>query len=433
MIKAGLIGGRLSHSLSPQIHEKYWHLSGKLGRYTLLETTERRLGERLNELQAQGFAGVNVTIPHKTAVMRHLDVISPEADAIGAVNTVHFFSGKRIGHNTDYFGFKSLLEQNGFCLSGRRVVILGSGGAARCALSLAKDEQAAEIYVVSRNPEKADPKLNAVGYDVLNGLDTIDVLINATPAGMSPNIDECPVTDKVIEKCDNVVDMIYNPQRTLLLQRAAKMGKGIANGLWMLCAQALKAQEIWSGKAFDEEICRTIYSGLKAPMPRTNIVLIGMPGSGKSTVGRILAERLFLRFADTDAMIEAQYGLIQTIFDTLGEPAFREMELKAAKQTAGRQNAVISTGGGIVQTGCAMDALKETGVTVYIDRPLDTLLAEVDTTNRPLLAGGRQQLITLWGRRRALYQQYADITVNNSGSAQQCADEIIRKLEDIRK
>ncbi len=433
MIKAGLIGGRLSHSISPQIHEKFWHLTGKLGRYSLLEMTERHLGERLGELQAQGYAGVNVTIPHKTAVMRYLDVLSPEADAIGAVNTVHFFSGKRIGHNTDYFGLKSLLEQNGFGLSGRCVVILGSGGAARCALSLAKDEQAAEVFVVSRSPEKADPKLGAVSYDVLENLDKIDVLINATPVGMSPNVDDCPASDKVIEKCGDVVDMVYNPERTVLLQKAAKMGKGIANGLWMLCAQALKAEEIWTGKEFDEDICRTIYNALKSPVPRTNVVLIGMPGSGKSTIGRSLAERLFMRFSDTDAMIEARHGLIQAIFDAQGEPAFRDMELQAARETANRQNTVISTGGGIVQTAPAMNALKETGLAVYIDRPLETLLAEVDISGRPLLAGGRQQLITLWGRRNALYQQYADLTVINNGSAQQCADEIIRKLEEMKK
>lgn len=433
MIKAGLIGGRLSHSISPQIHEKFWHLAGKMGRYSLFELTERHIGEQLNELQAQGYAGVNVTIPHKTAVMRHLDVLSPEADAIGAVNTVHFYSGKRIGYNTDYYGLKSLLEQNGFGLAGRRVVILGSGGAARCALALAKDEQAAEIFVVSRSPEKADPKLSAVGYDVLERPEPIDVLINATPSGMAPNEDDCPVSDKVIEKCGAVVDMIYNPEHTLLLQKAEKLGKGTANGLWMLCAQALKSEEIWTGKAFDETICRTIYNGLKSPMPRTNIVLIGMPGSGKSTVGRLLAERLFLRFADTDAMVEAQHGIIQTLFDTLGEPAFREMELQAARQTAARQNTVISTGGGIVQTAPAINALKETGIVVYVDRPLEILLAEVDIWGRPLLAGGRQQLITLFNRRRALYQQYADITVVNNGSAQQCADEIIRKLEEMKK
>lgn len=433
MIKAGLIGGRLSHSLSPQIHEKYWHLTGKLGHYALLEMAERHLGERLSELQAQGYAGVNVTIPHKTAVMRHLDVLSAEADAIGAVNTVHFFSDKRIGHNTDYYGLKSLLEQNGFGLAGRRVVILGSGGAARCALALATNEQAAEIFVISRTPEKADPKLHAVGYDVLNGLDTIDVLINSTPAGMHPNENECPVSDKVIAKCENVVDMIYNPARTLLLQKAAKLGKGTANGLWMLCAQALKAEEIWTGKPFDDAVCRTIYNGLKSPMPRTNIVLIGMPGSGKSTIGHLLAERLFMYFSDTDAMVEAQHGLIQTIFETQGESAFREMELNAAQRAANRQNAVISTGGGIVQTAPAMEALKETGFTVYIDRPLEALLQEVDISGRPLLAGGRQQLITLFNRRRTLYQQYADLTVVNNGSAQQCADAILKKLEDMKK
>jgi len=433
MIKAGLIGGKLSHSLSPQIHEKYWRLSGMLGRYALIETDERHLKERLDEIQAQGFAGVNVTIPHKTAVMRCLDVISPEADAIGAVNTVHFRSGKRIGHNTDYFGLKSLLDRNGFTLTGSRVAILGSGGAARCALALCRDEQAAEVLVVSRSPEKADAMLNAVGYEALDASDRIDLLINATPSGMFPHTGECPVSDAVIQKCENIADMIYNPARTLLLQKAAKLGKGAVNGLWMLCAQAIKAQEIWTGRPFEEPICRTIYEGLKEPVPRSNIVLIGMPGSGKSTVGQILAERLFYRFADTDAMVEAQHGLIQTIFDTQGEAVFRDMELKAARQAACRQNCVVSTGGGIVQTGAAMDALKETGIVVYIDRPLEKLLNEVDISGRPLLAGGRQQLIALFQKRRALYRQYADVVIDNSGSARQCAEQIIQKLEDIRK
>ena len=431
MIKAGLIGGKLSHSLSPQIHEKYWHLTGQAGQYSLLETTEQCLGERLDELTAQGFVGVNVTIPHKTAVMRYLDVISPEAQAIGAVNTVRFTSERRVGHNTDYFGLKSLLDQSGFTLIGKRVIILGSGGAARCALSLAKDEKAAEILVVSRTPEKADPALNAVGYDVLERMDTIDMLINATPVGMHPHTDACPVSDDVIQRCTNVVDMIYNPERTLLLQKAASMGKGFVNGLWMLCAQALKAQELWTGKAFDEDICRTIYNSLKSP--RTNIVLIGMPGSGKSTVGQMIAEQLSLEFADTDTLIETQQGRIADIFAAQGEAIFRQMELTASRHAAQRQNTVISTGGGIVQTSAAMDALKQTGIVVYIDRPLDTLLQEVDTSNRPLLAGGREQLITLYNKRHALYRQYADLTVVNDGTAQQCAKDILSKLEELKK
>ncbi len=433
MIKAGLIGGKLSHSLSPQIHEKYWYLSGQLGQYSLFETEEQSLGHRLDELAAQGFVGVNVTIPHKTAVMRYLDVITPEAEAIGAVNTVHFSFGRRVGHNTDYFGLKSLLDQNGFLLSDKRVVILGSGGAARCTLSLAKNEKAAEALVVSRTPEEADPALNAVGYDVLDRMDTIDVLINATPAGMYPNTHNCPVSDDVIQRCNNVVDMIYNPEQTQLLQKAASMGKGYSNGFWMLCAQALKAQEIWIGKAFDEDICRTIYNGLKSHASRTNIVLIGMPGSGKSTVGHIIAERLSLEFADTDALIEAQHGRISDIFETQGEAVFREMELVTARQTAQRQNTVISTGGGMIQTSAAMDVLKETGIVVYIDRPLDMLLQEVDISNRPLLADGRQQLITLYNKRHVLYRQYADITVVNYGTAQQCAKDILTKLEELKK
>ena len=284
---------------------------------------------------------------------------------------------------------------------------------------------------MSRTPEKADPALNAVGYDVLERMDTIDMLINATPVGMHPHTDACPVSDDVIQRCTNVVDMIYNPERTLLLQKAASMGKGFVNGLWMLCAQALKAQELWTGKAFDEDICRTIYNSLKSP--RTNIVLIGMPGSGKSTVGQMIAEQLSLEFADTDTLIETQQGRIADIFAAQGEAIFRQMELTASRHAAQRQSTVISTGGGIVQTSAAMDALKQTGIVVYIDRPLDTLLQEVDTSSRPLLAGGREQLITLYNKRHALYRQYADLTVVNDGTAQQCAKDILSKLEELKK
>ncbi len=433
MIQAGLIGGKLSHSLSPQIHEQFWQLTGLLGRYSLFETLETRLDERLGELEAQGFLGVNVTIPHKTAVMRHLDVLSHEADAIGAVNTVHFCAGRRIGHNTDYFGLKSLLDQNGFGLRGSLVVILGSGGAARCALCLARDEKAAEVYVVSRNPQKADPVLDAVGYEVLDSFDTINVLINATPAGMHPNTDACPVSDDVLQRCTQVVDMIYNPAQTMLLKKAAILGKPHANGLWMLCAQALKAQEIWTGRPFDETLCATVYNGLKEPVQPTNIVLIGMPGSGKTTIGRIAAQELGLSLADTDAMIEAQHGCIPEIFKSQGEAVFREMELQAARQAAALSDTVISTGGGIVQTQEAINALKATGIVVYIDRPLSILLEQVDTSNRPLLSEGRQKLSELFNKRQALYQSYADITVLNAADAQSCADELLIKLEELKQ
>ncbi|MFA5675617.1 MAG: shikimate kinase [Christensenellales bacterium] len=432
MIKAGLIGGRLSHSQSPQIHEKYWRLTGRTGQYSLFEAEGKELRARLAALEKHGFIGVNVTIPHKTEIIRHLDLLSAEADAIGAVNTIHFCEGRRVGYNTDYFGLKYMLERNLMPLANKRTVILGSGGAARCALRLAKDEGASEVIVVSRAPMQADKRLAAVGYDTLDSIDSIDVLINTTPAGMYPKTDECPVPDSVIAKSGAVADLIYNPSRTVLLKKAAAYGKACAGGLWMLCAQAVKAEEIWTDRAFSDSICAAIYAALTEPPPRTNVVLIGMPGSGKSTVGRILTKKRPFEYTDTDSMIEEEHGSIQDIFEIQGEAGFREMELTAARKAAARSRAVIATGGGIVTTDAAMAALKQTGIVIYIDRPLELLLSEVDISNRPLLANGRQRLISLYSRRHMLYQKYADITVQNSGDAEQCAALALKKLEEYK-
>ena len=431
MIKAGLIGGRLSHSYSPQIHQKYWHLTGQQGRYSLLETAASQLGAQLSALAGKGYTGVNVTIPHKTAVMRYLDIISPEADAIGSVNTIHFSDGRLIGHNTDYFGLQSMLARHGITLAQKTVVILGSGGAARCAFRLAIDEGARQIIVASRQPNLAEELFEAVSYDTLDHIKAIDVLINTTPAGMYPHTDACPVSDNVIEKCAAVADLIYNPEKTVLLKNAAALGKECAGGLWMLCAQALAAQQIWTGRPFDEALCATIYGTLREPTKRTNTVLIGMPGSGKSTIGKMLARQLSHAFLDTDALVESAHGRIQDIFSQQGEAAFRLLELQAARQAAAHTDTVISTGGGIIQTEDAIEALKQSGIVVYIDRPLELLLEEVDTTHRPLLAGGRQRLIGLYSKRRALYHKYADITVQNAADAQSCAAQIFEKRKEL--
>lgn len=431
MIKAGLIGGKLGHSISPQIHEAYGKLTGQDIRYVLHETDTQGMADQLAHLDAEGYAGVNVTIPHKKAVIPLLDEVSPEAAVIGAVNTVRFEQGRRIGYNTDYFGLKWLLACNGIELRGRSVVILGSGGAARCAHALAIDLGAEQVIVISRYIRKADLALNAAGYDILDTLSYIDVLINTTPAGMHPDVDACPVSESVIQKSGAVVDLIYNPPETQLLQKVAMLGKRCAGGLMMLCAQAVMAEEVWTGVPFDEKVCEIIYNRMAADM-RTNVVLIGMPGSGKSSIGRQLAERLGMSFVDTDEIIEAQHGVIKDIFASQGEPVFRAMELEAAQYAARRANTVISTGGGIVQTHTATNTLKTSGITVYVDRPLALLLAETETEHRPLLAGGREALSGLYDKRRALYEGYADIRVINHANLESCVDTIIKMLEEYK-
>ena len=429
MLKVGLIGEKLSHSLSPQIHEKYGRLTETQVVYRLHETPPEGLPALLDSLEAQGYAGTNVTIPYKKAVMPYLHELSPEAQAIGAVNTIRFENGQRTGHNTDYFGLKSLLERNDIALQGKRVAVLGSGGAARCAYFLAQDEGAAEVFTVSRHPEAADSDLNAVSYDALAQMDSIEVLINATPVGMHPNTDACPVSDAVIEKCGAVVDTIYNPPETALLKKVRERGIPHVNGLWMLCAQALAAERIWTGHPFTMDECAAVHTFIR----RSNIVLTGMPGSGKSTVGRLLAERLSMGFLDTDAMIEAVHGPIPGIFASEGEAVFRQYELAAAYESANTMNTVISTGGGIVQTEAAMRVLLETGIAVYVDRPLEILLRETETEGRPLLASGRSALIALYEKRHPLYNGFADIVAENTADAHRCVDTIVRKLEDYRK
>ncbi len=430
MMRAGLIGGRLGHSFSPQIHEAYGRLVGQDIRYTLHETDAHGLEALLAKLQSEGYAGVNVTMPHKKAVMPLLDEISPEAEAIGAVNTVRFEGTRRTGHNTDYFGLGWMLKRAGISLAGQSVVILGSGGAARCAAALAKDG-GARVTVLSRNPQDADPALDAVGYDALDGLQSIGVLVNTTPAGMVPDIDGCPVTPDVLARCGAVADIVYNPPETRLVQRAAARGIRCAEGLPMLVAQALRAEQLWTGIPFGDAACEAVLETVRAGM-RTNIVLTGMPGSGKSAVGRRLAEKLGMGFLDTDARVEAEHGVIADIFAVQGEAAFREMEREAAQYTARRANAVIATGGGIVQTAAAMRALKASGIIVYVDRPLELLLRDTETAHRPLLAGGREALVGLYEKRRALYEGSADIIVKNDKDVAHCVDAIIKALEEYR-
>ena len=432
MIQVGLIGGKLGHSVSPQIHETYGRLTGQDICYSLHETDAEGLPALLTRLQSEGYVGVNVTIPHKKAVIPLLDEISPEAAAIGAVNTIRFAGRRMTGHNTDYFGLQWMLRRAGIELSGQAVVILGSGGAARCAYALAQDSGAAGITVVSRSPQTADPALHAVGYDALETMGRIDVLINATPAGMQPDIDGCPVGEDMISRCGAVADIVYNPPGTLLLQRAAAMGARCAGGLPMLVAQAIMAEEIWTGTPFDETACETILAQMAVQM-RTNVVLVGMPGSGKSAVGHRLAEMLGAGFLDTDALIEEQHGIIKDIFAAQGEAAFRQMELEAAQYAARRAHTVIATGGGIVQTPAAVRALKASGVVVYIDRPLELLLRDTKTAHRPLLAAGREALIGLYERRHALYENSADIIVKNDRNLVACVETITKKLEEHRK
>lgn len=268
MKKYGLLGGKLGHSLSPAIHQSFFKYTGLEGSYELLETELEALPKRMEQFRSE-FAGVNVTIPHKLHVIPFLDGVAPEAKAIGAVNTICFTAAGAWGYNTDYFGFKLLLEYNNIEIKNRLAVVLGSGGAARAVVKCLADKGVRELYLATRKPEEVDadfqqmlPKLRIIGYNELSQLKG-DVLINCTPVGMYPNVDASPIDAEVSAAFAASVDLIYNPAETMFLRQARLSGKQSVNGLFMLVAQAVAAQELWQGKEYDSNLIIRIMEELQ--------------------------------------------------------------------------------------------------------------------------------------------------------------------------
>ena len=252
-MKFGLLGDRLGHSLSPEIHQEVFRRLGITATYELIEVPAEKLADKVAELQ-KTFRGLNVTIPHKVAVMDSLDNVAPEAKAIGAVNTVLFESGRADGFNTDYFGFARLLEHNGFIPEGKEVCVLGTGGASRAILQCVTDMQAKKIMVISRAIQNAPEDIRAryavKTYDDLHAMGG-DLLINCTPVGMFPKVNASPINGAVMERFAAAVDIIYNPAETEFMKLARQQGKPAVNGLFMLVAQAVAADEIWLERKLD--------------------------------------------------------------------------------------------------------------------------------------------------------------------------------------
>ena len=259
MVKAGLIGEKLGHSLSPKIHRKFYEYTGIKGSYELFEVDKDGLKDGIRALAQRGYNGVNVTIPYKQDVIPLVQKISPEAKRIGAVNTIDFSGDGYHGYNTDYFGLEILFDQNNIEIACRTAVILGWGGAARCVERLLLDKGIKTAAIISRTPKKVEAQSPAMGYTALPGMKDIDILVNTTPVGMYPDTDACPVSAAVIKNTKNVVDIIYNPAETQLLKHAKALGKKGVNGLLMLVGQAVRAQEIWNGKRFSDDVTMAIY------------------------------------------------------------------------------------------------------------------------------------------------------------------------------
>lgn len=404
----GLLGKHLPHSFSPQIHMFLGNRD-----YHLFEIAPQNLEEFLSEKK---FKGINVTIPYKKSVIPFLDVVSPEAMKIGAVNTITVRDGKLYGDNTDYFGFKYMVEKSGIDVSGKKALVLGSGGASATVQAVLSDMGAKEIIVVPRNGE--------INYTNIYTHSDTEIIVNTTPVGMYPDNMNSPVKVQEFPNLKGVFDVVYNPLRTRLVMDAQNLGVPAMSGLPMLVAQAKKAHEIFFNTKVDDAVCEEITKILFKQM--CNIVLIGMAGCGKSTIGKILSEKLQKDFMDTDEMIEnAENKSIPEIIGKYGEDYFRTAE-KFAVNLAGREkSSVIATGGGVVTRPENYMPLKQNGIIVFINRDAEKL----STDNRPLsqLHGVKE----LYEKRMPLYRQFAHIEVDGNGTVEEVAENIIGELNKL--
>lgn len=401
-MKCGLLGRKLGHSYSPQIH-------GLLGDYpyALFEKEPEDLEDFLKN---GDFIGLNVTVPYKKAVIPYLDKLTDRAEALGAVNTIVRRNGMLIGHNTDYFGFETMLRDSGLRVAGKKVLVLGSGGASNTAVAVLR-EHGANVVVISRSGEDH--------YENLGKHADAAVIVNTTPVGMYPDTDRSPIDLAQFPALEGVLDVIYNPARTKLLRQAEELGLVTRNGLLMLVAQAKQSAEWFMEKAIDDGKIAEIHAELRRQME--NIILIGMPGCGKTAVGRLLAQRLGREFADADALIEALAGKeIPRIFAEDGEEAFRDWETQALARLGKQSGLVIATGGGCVTRQRNYPLLHQNGTVYWLRRSLDAL----PTDGRPLSQTNR--LENLYDARKALYERFADGIIDNNGSPREAAAAIMK-------
>lgn len=403
-MRCGLLGRKLGHSYSPQIHSHLGDYS-----YALFE---REPEEVADFLKNGDFTGLNVTIPYKKAVIPCCSELSETAQRLNAVNTiVRREDGTLIGHNTDHFGFSSMVSRSGLTVQEKKVLVLGSGGASNTAVAVLK-ELGADVVVISRSGRD--------NYDNLHNHADASVLVNATPVGMYPHVGVSPVNLDTFPALEGVLDLIYNPARTQLLLDAEKRGLVTENGLWMLVAQAKEAAEWFTGVAVSDSSIETIHTVLRQQME--NIVLVGMPGCGKSTVAQMLSQALGRKAVDADAQIEALAGCtIPEIFAKGGETEFRKLETQVLAELGKQSSLIIATGGGCVTREENYPLLHQNGTIFWLTRGLERL----PTDGRPLSQTTR--LSEMYWVRKPMYQRFADHIIDNNGSPE-AALEALRRL-----
>ena len=413
----GLIGAKLGHSYSKIIHEM---LCGYHYDLCPLPTEE----EARAFLQRRQFKAINVTIPYKKLVMEYCSYIDPRAKAIGAVNTVVNKNGLLYGYNTDYMGFAHLCDAHGVSFAGKTVVILGTGGTHNTVTAVCQDAGAKQVLTASRTG-----KDGALTYEKAQQHPEINIIINTTPAGMYPNVGVCNLDVAAMPGLEAVVDVVYNPDKTELILRAEEAGVPVAvGGLEMLVAQAVYAAEYFLDRKFEDapvEI-RRITAALRRDM--LNIALIGMPSSGKTTLGRMLSKSLGRTFVDLDEEIVKTDGRsIPDIFAAEGEDGFRTKETAETQRFGKEGRQLISCGGGIVKKPENLRALHQNGVILFIDRPVDALAVG---GGRPL-SSSMDALRQMEAQRRPLYLAAADAVIPNNGTLDEALRAAMEALDEI--
>lgn len=410
-MKYGLIGEHLKHSYSCEIHAQIADYE-----YELHEIPPSGLGGFLKKRE---FNAINVTIPYKQDVIPYLDEISDTAKRIGAVNTIVNRNGRLYGDNTDFAGMLALAKHIGVDMKGRKVLILGTGGASKTGHALAEYMGAQSVFYVSRSG-----KDGSISYEqAVTEHSDAQIIINATPVGMFPKQDGRPIDISAFPKLEGVIDAIYNPLRTNLILDAQERGIPAEGGLYMLSAQAVHASAVFRDIPIDESLVDKAFKSVKND--KQSIVLIGMPSSGKTTVGRILAEKCGKQLADTDEYIVRKIGMpISDFFAKHGEAEFRKIEKETVAELSAMGGRIIATGGGAVLDAENVRALKQNGVLVFLDRRPENLIA---TDDRPL-ASRRSALEKLYAERYDIYCAAAELHIDANTTPEAEADAILKEL-----
>lgn len=411
-MRYGLIGEKLGHSFSKIIHEQLADYT-----YDLIPLTREELDRFMTEKQ---FSALNVTIPYKETVIPYLDEVDAHAKKIGAVNTIVNRGGKLKGYNTDFYGFRYMLENNGIDVKNKKALVLGKGGASKAVIAVLEELGASEILTVyyKDNPD-------TVTYDECyqNHADA-EIIVNTTPVGMYPKADDCPIDLSRFPNLNGVADVVYNPLRTQLVVEAQKRGINAAGGLEMLVAQAKYAVEIFLDTQIDNSRIAEINAGLVKE--RSNLVLIGMSGGGKSVLGKRAAKKLGKSFVDTDEEIIKHIGMpIADFFAKEGEPAFRKIETEVLHEFSSQNNLVISTGGGIVKNPLNVEYLKRNGRIIWLKRDAELLQSG---HGRPL-APDKAAVLKLYEERLPLYTAAAEAIAENNGTAEEGLKTILTAYE----